>query len=117
MLAADPRRPGAKPGMARVRRALGEFSAYRAIGQASIWGVPLFSLATAESLGRIGFVGPNSGQKRDSLIRPETSLIGNLNSLQRRKKFPVRVRRELAPKGLIRCAFFESLTRRGAPNR
>ena len=117
MLAADPRRPGAKPGMARVRRALGEFSAYRAIGQASIWGVPLFSLATAESLGRIGFVGPNSGQKRDSLIRAEISLIADLNSLQGRKKFPVRMRRELAGKALIYCPFLLPFTRRRAPNR
>ena len=48
---------------------------------------------------------PNSGRKRDSLITAETSLIARFNSLQGRKKFPVRVRRELARKKLISCAF------------
>ena len=48
---------------------------------------------------------PNSGQKRTSLISAETSLIARFNSLQGRKKFPVRVRRELARKKLISCAF------------
>jgi len=38
---------------------------------------------------------------RDSLIRAEISLIADLNSLQGRKKFPVRVRRELARKALV----------------
>jgi hypothetical protein len=33
---------------------------------------------------------PNSGLKRDSLITSETSLIARFNSLQGRKKFPVR---------------------------
>ena len=47
---------------------------------------------------------PNSGRKRDSLISAETSLIARFN-LQGRKKFPVRVRRELARKKLISCAF------------
>jgi hypothetical protein len=46
-------------------------------------------------------VGPNSGRERNSLIRAEISLIADLNSLQGRKKFPVRMRRELARKVLI----------------
>ena len=33
---------------------------------------------------------PNRGRKRDSLISAETSLIARFNSLQGRKKFPVR---------------------------
>jgi hypothetical protein len=48
---------------------------------------------------------PNSGRKRDSLITAETSLIARFNSLQGRKKFPVRMSRELARKKLISCAF------------
>src|SRR3984893_18058905 len=48
---------------------------------------------------------PNSGRKRDSLISAETSLIARFNSLQGRKKFPVRIRRESARKKLISCAF------------
>ena len=43
----------------------------------------------------------NSGRERNSLIRAEISLIADLNSLQGRKKFPVRMRRELARKVLI----------------
>jgi hypothetical protein len=46
---------------------------------------------------------PNSGRKRDSLITAETSLIARFNSLQARKKFPARMRRELARKKLIAC--------------
>ena len=41
-----------------------------------------------------------SGRERNSLIRAEISLIADLNSLQGRKKFPVRMRRELARKAL-----------------
>src|SRR5580704_16751643 len=44
---------------------------------------------------------PNCGGRRDSLITAETSLIARFNSLQDRKKFPVRMRRELARKKLI----------------
>src|SRR5215472_5900939 len=55
--------------------------------------------AASRSLGRIGSVGENS-EEGDSLIRTEISLIADLNSLQDRKKFPVRVRRELACKAL-----------------
>jgi hypothetical protein len=44
---------------------------------------------------------PNSGRERDSLMRAEISLIADLNSLQGCKKFPVRMRRELARKGLV----------------
>jgi hypothetical protein len=39
--------------------------------------------------------------KSNSLIRAEISLIADLHSLQGRKKFPVRMRRELARKTLI----------------
>ena len=48
---------------------------------------------------------PNSGGKRDSLISAESTLIARFNSLQGGKKFPVRMRRELARKKLISCAF------------
>ena len=44
---------------------------------------------------------PNSGRERDSLIGAEISLIADLNSLQGCKKFPVRMRRELAHNALI----------------
>src|SRR5580704_4076722 len=57
----------------------------------------------------IGFVTrgrtPNCGGRRDFLITAETSLIARFNSLQGRKKFPVRMRRELARKKLISCSF------------
>jgi len=52
--------------------------------------------AASRSLERIGSVGKN-GDEGGSLIRAEISLIANLNSLQGRKKFPVRVRREFGP--------------------
>src|SRR5262249_4244599 len=42
--------------------------------------------------------------------RLRDSLIADLNSLQGRKKFPVRVRRELASKALVLCAFLLRLT-------
>ena len=48
---------------------------------------------------------PNCGGRRDSLITAETSLIARFNSLQGRKKFPVRMHRELARKKLISCPF------------
>src|ERR1700680_466665 len=60
---------------------------------------------------------PNSGRKWDSLITAETSLIARFNSLQDRKKFPARMRRELARKKLISCPFSLLLRRRQAPNR
>jgi len=55
----------------------------------------------SRSLGGSELVGQNSGRERNSLIRAEISLIADLNSLQGRKKFPVRMRRELARKVLI----------------
>ena len=51
----------------------------------------------SRSLGGSELVGQNSGRERNSLIRAEISLIADLNSLQGRKKFPVRMRRELGP--------------------
>src|SRR5215831_10328812 len=45
------------------------------------------------------------------------SLIADLNSLQGRKKFPVRARRELARKALVLCAFLLRLTHSRASNR
>src|SRR5713101_6200914 len=75
----------------------------------------------SKSVGTSGFVTraecPNSGRKRDSLITAETSLIARFNSLQGRKKFPVRVRRELARKTLISCPFSLPPRRRRGPNR
>ena len=60
---------------------------------------------------------PNSGRERDSLIRAKISLIARFNSLQGCKKFPVRMRRELARKKLILCLFSLPPRRRHAPNR
>src|SRR5260370_11163989 len=60
---------------------------------------------------------PNSGRKWDSLITAETSLIARFNSLHGRKKFPVRMRRELARKKLISCPFSLLPRRCQAPNR
>ena len=51
----------------------------------------------------------------DSLITAETSLIARFNSLQGRKKFPVRMRRELARKKLISCPFSLPPRRRRGP--
>ena len=45
----------------------------------------------SRSLGGSELVGQNSGRERNSLIRAEISLIADLNSLQGRKKFPVRM--------------------------
>ena len=59
----------------------------------------------------------NSGRERDSLMRAKISLIAVLNSLQGRKKFPVRMRRELARKRLMWLPFLLPLMRRGARNR
>jgi hypothetical protein len=96
--------PAQSPGMASLRRALGEQfpaipgpSATRASG-----GVPLCFSATFE-ISREDRIwsAPNNGRERDSLMRAETSLIANLNSLQGLKKFPVRMRRELARRALI----------------
>ena len=72
--------------------------------------------AASRSLGRVGSVGENSDEG-DSLIRAEISLIADLNSLQGRKKFPVRVRRELARKALVLCAFLLRLTHSRGSNR
>ena len=54
-------------------------------------------------------------RKRGSLIGSETSLITDLNSLQDRKKFPVRMRRELAGKPLSQHPFLLTLTPRESP--
>jgi hypothetical protein len=59
----------------------------------------------------------NRGRKRDSLITAETSLIARFNSLQGRKKFPVRMRGELVHKKLISCPFSLFPRRRQASNR
>jgi hypothetical protein len=68
----------------------------------SIWHVPLCLLSNVRDLsGGSDWSAPNSARGRDSLIRAEISLIADLNSLQGRKKFPVRMRRELARKALV----------------
>ena len=54
----------------------------------------------------------NSGRERVSLIRAKIFLVTRFNSLQGGKKFPVRMRRELARKALIRCPFLATV---GAP--
>jgi hypothetical protein len=43
---------------------------------------------------------PKSVTRADSLMREKISLIARFNSLQGLKKFPVRLRRELARKAL-----------------
>jgi hypothetical protein len=60
-----------------------------------------FVIGNVRDLGGSELVGQNSGRERNSLIRAEISLIADLNSLQGRKKFPVRMRRELTRKVLI----------------
>jgi hypothetical protein len=60
---------------------------------------------------------PKWRTRADSLMRAAISLIADLNSLQGRKKFPVRMRRELAHNVLIYCPFLLAFTRRGASNR
>ena len=50
------------------------------------------------------------------LITAETSLIARFNSLQGRKKFPVRMHRELAGKKLISCPFSLLPRHRRGPN-
>ena len=47
-------------------------------------------------------------------MRAAISLIADLNSLQGRKKFPVRMSMELAHNALIYCPFLLPFTRRGA---
>src|SRR5215472_12733167 len=49
--------------------------------------------AASRSLGRIGSVGENSDEGDSGIPGFKDSLIADLNSLQGRKKFPVRVRR------------------------
>ena len=58
-----------------------------------------------------------SGGERDSLISEGISLIARFNSLLGGKKFPVRMRRELACKTLICRLFLLPLTRCRAPDR
>ena len=48
---------------------------------------------------------PKKRTRADSLMRGKISLIARFNSLQGRKKFPVRMRRELTHKRLILCPF------------
>jgi hypothetical protein len=101
--AGDPRR-GKKPGMGASRaRAIDFGIPGPLVTPEPIWRRPsLPSRQRSRSFGRIGDLrAPNSGRERDSLMRAETSLIANLNSLQGLKKFPVRMRRELARRALI----------------
>jgi hypothetical protein len=59
--------------------------------------------AKTRSVGTIALVGKANAKKRtraDSLMRGKISLIVRFNSLQGLKKFPVRMRRELARKTL-----------------
>ena len=58
---------------------------------------PLALSATIEiSPEKTDLSAPNGERRRHTLISAEISLIADLNSLQDRKKFPVRMRRELA---------------------
>ena len=89
------------------RRALGErVPRAGALGYASNLAAPLFALLgnlrdlSEDRIGR-----PKWRTRADSLMRAAISLIADLNSLQGRKKFPVRMRRELAYNALIYCPF------------
>src|SRR6266478_7523189 len=85
------------------------------------------AVAQPPSMPAIPFVGlPVIGQggnarkgrrERDSLISAGISLIARFNSLLGGKKFPVRMRRELACETLILPLFLLPLTRRRAPDR
>src|SRR5437588_6456090 len=102
----DPHRPGAARERRAWRRVLGsDFPPTGALGYAIIWRRPSLLLGNVRDLsgGSDWSVrsAPNSGRERDSLIGAEISLIADLNSLQGRKKFPVRMRRELAHNVLI----------------
>jgi len=114
-----PAQPGnGEPGVAC---SASDFPHTGALGYASIWRRPSLLLGNVRDLsgGSDWSVrsAPNSGRERDSLIGAEISLIADLNSLQGRKKFPVRMRRELAHNALIYCPFLLPFTRRGASNR
>ena len=60
-----------------------------------------FEICRNDRICRHGQNGQNTGRERDSLMRAKISLIADLNSLQGRKKFPVRMRREFARKELM----------------
>jgi hypothetical protein len=60
---------------------------------------------------------PKKRTRADSLMRGKISLIVRFNSLQGLKKFPVRMRRELAGKALVLCAFLLGLMHSRASNR
>jgi hypothetical protein len=85
---------------------------------ASFFDSPLFDPLEAWSipLGRPSSRQASRGHGLLDMITAETSLIA-LNSLQGRKKFPVRMRRELAHKKLISCPFSLFPRRRQASNR
>jgi hypothetical protein len=54
--------------------------------------------------------------EQDSLIRAESSLIARFNSLQGRKKFPVRMRRELLCNALMLFQNLKRFAALGGPN-
>jgi hypothetical protein len=116
---ADPPAPARSTRWRAWRRALGErVPRAGALGYASNLAAPLFALLgnlrdlSEDRIGR-----PKWRTRADSLMRAAISLIADLNSLQGRKKFPVRMRRELAHNALIYCPFLLPFTRRGASNR
>jgi hypothetical protein len=66
-------------------------------------GGALFAFSATRSVGTIAFVVKANAKKwprADSLMREKISLIARFNSVQGPKKFPVRMRRELAHKAL-----------------
>ena len=102
----DPHRPGAARERRAWRRVLGErFSAYRGPRLHEHLAASLFAFSATFEICRNDRSchhgeSPNRGRARDSLIRARISLFAQFNSLQGRKKFPVRMRRELARKSL-----------------
>ena len=95
--------PARSTGWRAWRRALGErVPRAGALGYASNLAAPLFALlSNLRDLSEDRIGRPKWRTRADSLMRAEISLIADLNSLQGRKKFPVRMRRELAHNALI----------------
>ena len=95
-------------------------SSKSASATSSIWPASLFAFSAMFEIcrdDRICRQGKcqNSGRERDSLIRAKISLIARFNSLQGGKKFPVRMRRELARKALNSMPLFGRHWRAGEP--
>jgi hypothetical protein len=92
---------GQKPASSRSEVGFGDLRASGAAGYRLLGKVRELSRRSDLSPGQM----PKSGREQDSLISAEISLIARYNSLQGRKKFPVRMRRELTRKQLMSLPF------------